>query len=77
MARMYQCDGCGDSVEKPRHHGYFRKVDYCDSCSRDYLAFMEARDRFHTEIAEKWKHGVAGLEAGFFDLHPNGKLPDR
>lgn len=78
MAVFFKCDGCGAELppDGVKEFGMVRKGQYCAKCAPIVERFYERRDVLHTQLAKKWKTGVATLKRQFAKELPEGRLPD-
>jgi hypothetical protein len=61
MAIRYECDGCGEAVEKPQKVGRFSQKEYCDKCAVVAQEFLDELDKAHTEMAAAWATAVSTI----------------
>ena len=64
----YVCQGCRGIEEDPSvmsSRGIVTEKFYCNKCIERVDEYLDARDRLHTELAERWAEGRVALASDF------------
>ncbi len=73
MAISYHCDGCDGKAEREdlTEIGPLERI-YCSTCLPAVDEYTTARDELHTQLAAKWKAGLAKIrKAAKFENLPD------
>ncbi len=79
MSAFDTCEGCGaftaagTQFEK---RGLAKRSFYCGDCVSIVDAYLEARDKLHTNVAKAWEEGLTELREDFGGQLSRGSLPD-
>ena len=71
-AQVYICQGgCGafePDVSKMHTRGIVNEKLYCEKCVVRVDEYLKLRDDLHTQLADEWSAGLAGMAYDFADV---------